>query len=248
MRNLKVSVITICYNSASVIAETMESVLAQTYPDIEYIIVDGASSDGTADIARSFEERFASTGRTLKVISEPDKGIYDAMNKGIRNATGELIGIINSGDSYEPEAVETAVSTYEEKAYDLFYADIKLVRPDGSYMVKHSKYDTFPTSRHWNHPTMFVTGAAYKELGLYRCEGIHDDFEFLLRARRAGMRISIVNKVLANFKTGGASNDKSLKKCRRRCMDRYRAYRLNGYSVFSMVECVAIEAAKFILS
>ena len=245
---MKVSVITICYNSASVIAETMESVLNQTWSDIEYIIVDGASTDGTADIAKSFEPRFVAGGRILKVISEPDRGIYDAMNKGIRNATGDLVGIINSGDSFEPEAVETAVSTYKDKPYDLFYADINLVRADGSVMVKHSKYDTFPTSRHWNHPTMFVTKAAYDELGLYRCEGIHDDFEFLLRARKAGMRISIVNKILANFKTGGASNDKSLKKCRRRCMDRYRAYRLNGYSPFAMVECVAIEAAKLILS
>ena len=244
----KFSIITICFNSEPVIRKTMESVLAQTYPEIEYLIIDGASRDGTVAAAREFEERFRERGYTLRIISEPDRGIYDAMNKGIRNASGEIIGIINSGDWYEPDAVQTAAEAYEKDPYDLFYADINLVRSDGSVIVKHSRHDRFPTSRHWNHPTTFVTRATYDELGLFRCEGIHDDFEFLLRARRAEKKIVIVNKTLANFAVGGTSNDKSLKKCIRRCRDRYHSYRINGYSPLSLVECVGIELAKLIIS
>lgn len=243
-----VSVITICFNSEAVISKTIESVLNQTYGEIEYLIIDGASKDRTVAIAEEYTERFKEKGYVYRISSEPDQGIYDAMNKGIRQASGKLIGMINSGDWYEPDAVETAVKAYEEDPYDLFYADINLIRENGSIMVKHSKMDRFPTSRHWNHPTMFVTSETYQELGLYRNEGIHDDFEFLLRARRAGKKVTIVKKTIANFVTGGASNAKSFAKCKKRCLDRYRDYRINGYSRLAIVECVAIEAAKFILS
>ena len=170
------------------------------------------------------------------------------MNKGIRQASGKLIGMINSGDWYEPDAVETAVKAYEEDPYDLFYADINLIRENGSIMVKHSKMDRFPTSRHWNHPTMVVRKAYYDEIGTYKCEGIHDDFEFFLRARKKNARITIKNVTLANFMTGGASNKKSFRQCKKRCKDRYKAYRDNGYGIWSWFECVGIEIAKFILS
>ena len=95
---------------------------------------------------------------------------------------------------------------------------------------------------------MFVTKQTYDDLGLYRAEGIHDDFEFYLRARRAQKKITIENTVLANFVTGGTSNAKSFAKCKKRCLDRYHDYRLNGYSRLSILECIGIEAAKFILS
>jgi hypothetical protein len=130
----------------------------------------------------------------------------------------------------------------------MFYADINIIKANGTIMVKRSKHDRFPTSRHWNHPTTFVTKKVYDELGAFRCEGIHDDFDFILRVRRAGKKIVIKNVVLANFRTGGASNDKTLKKCVKRCKDRYRCYRNNKYSPLYFVECFAIEAAKFILS
>ena len=245
---MKVSVITICFNSETVIAKTIESVLNQTYKEIEYLIVDGDSKDKTVEIAESYRERLEAEGIEYKVISEPDEGIYDAMNKGIRNATGELVGIINSGDYYEPEMIETAVSEYEKEPFDIFYADINLIKENGTVIVKHSKMDKLPTSRHWNHPTMVVKRAYYEEIGTYKCEGIHDDFEFLLRARKKNAKIRIVNKVLANFLTGGASNAKTFKKCKQRCKDRFHAYRVNGYGIWSLFECVAIEVAKFILS
>jgi len=245
---MTVTIITICFNSEAVIKKTIESVLNQTYTDIEYIIIDGASKDKTVEIAESYKYAFAEKGIDFKIFSEPDKGIYDAMNKGIAKATGELVGLINSGDFYEPQMIETAVKEYEEKPYDIFYGDINLIKDNGQIIVKKSKYDKFPTSRHWNHPTMVVRKAYYDEIGTYKCEGIHDDFEFFLRARKKNARITIKNVTLANFMTGGASNKKSFRQCKKRCKDRYKAYRDNGYGIWSWFECVGIEIAKFILS
>ena len=245
---MTVTIITICFNSEAVIKKTIESVLNQTYTDIEYIIIDGASKDKTVEIAESYKDAFAEKGIDFKIFSEPDKGIYDAMNKGIAKATGELVGLINSGDFYEPQMIETAVKAYEEKPYDIFYGDINLIKDNGQIIVKKSRYDKFPTSRHWNHPTMVVRKAYYDEIGTYKCEGIHDDFEFFLRARKKNARITIKNVTLANFMTGGASNKKSFRQCKKRCKDRYKAYRENGYGIWSWFECVGIEIAKFILS
>ena len=244
----KVTIITICFNSEAVIKKTIESVLNQTYTDVEYLIIDGASKDKTVEIAESYKDAFAEKGIDYKIFSEPDKGIYDAMNKGIAKASGELVGLINSGDFYEPQMIETAVKAYEEKPYDIFYGDINLIKDNGQIIVKKSKYDKLPTSRHWNHPTMVVRKAYYDEIGAYKCEGIHDDFEFFLRARKKNARITIKNVTLGNFMTGGASNKKSFKQCKKRCKDRYKAYRDNGYGIWSWFECVGIEIAKFILS
>lgn len=243
-----VSVITVCYNSAQTVRKAIESVLNQTYSNIEYTIVDGFSKDNTVEIARSYEDAFRQKGYTYRIISEKDNGIYDAMNKGIRMASGELVGMINSDDWYEPIAVETAVSAYQEKPYDLFYADINLIRPDGAIIVKRSRLDRFPSSRHWNHPTTFVTKKAYDEVGLYRCETVYDDFDLILRMRRAGKKVYIKNVILANFRTGGVSNAKSIIKCIERIKARYQYYRNNGYSPLYIVECVVMEVAKFILS
>ena len=244
----RVSVITISFNSEAVIKKTIESVLNQTYTDIEYLIIDGASKDKTVEIAESYKDAMKEKGIDYHIYSEPDKGIYDAMNKGIAKATGEFVGLINSGDWYEPNMIETAVKAYDEKPYDIFYGDINLIKDNGQIIVKKSKYDKLPTSRHWNHPTMVVRKAYYDEIGAYKCEGIHDDFEFFLRARKKNARITIKNVTLANFITGGTSNQKSFKQCKKRCKDRYKAYRDNGYGIWSWFECVGIEIAKFILS
>ena len=112
---MKVSIITICFNSEAVIRKTIESVLNQTYTDIEYIIIDGASKDKTVEIAESYRLSLEGKGITFNVYSEPDKGIYDAMNKGINKATGELVGLINSGDWYEPSMIPRL--TIEHVAY-----------------------------------------------------------------------------------------------------------------------------------
>ncbi len=243
-----VSIVTVCFNSEKTVRKTIESVLGQTYPDIEYLIVDGASQDNTVAIAREYEEQFRQKGYLYRIVSEKDNGIYDAMNKGIRLASGELIGIINSDDWYEPAMVQTAVEYYQAEGFDMFYADLNLVKEDGTVIVKRARMDKFPSTRHWNHPTTFITKKTYEEVGLYCCENIYDDYDLVLRIRRAGKKIVICNQVLANFRTGGVSNQKSLKKCMERCRIRYRNYRKNGYSRLSIIECVAMEVAKLILS
>ena len=248
LRYMKISVITICYNNERGLRKTIESVLRQDYSGaVEYLIIDGASTDGSVAVAESYRKRFAEKGYEYRIISEPDRGIYDAMNKGIRSSSGDIIGIINSGDWYRPYALRYVAAVYEKTAFDLFHADINLIRQNGSVIVKRSRYDRIVSSRHWNHPTSFVAKKVYDEMGLFRCEGIHDDFDFYLRVRRAGKKIVIRNRVLACFRVGGASNQKSLSKCLERIMDRYRAYRNNGYSRLYMIECLAMEAAKWIL-
>ena len=246
---MKFSIITICFNSEDIIRKTIESVLYQDYiGEVEYLIIDGASKDRTVDIAKEYKESFEKKGYRYIIISEPDNGIYDAMNKGIRRSTGDIIGIINSGDWYETKALSTVASVYMDSRFDMFYADINLIKKDGSIIIKHSKYDKIVTSRHWNHPTSFITKDIYDELGLYRCKGIHDDFEFLLRVKKTGKKIEIRNIVLANFMTGGASNSKSIKKSIKRIKDRYKCYRINGYSPLYFIECLGIEIAKIIIS
>ncbi len=246
--DMRVSIITVCYNSEKTIRKTLESVLGQTYPNIEYIIVDGKSTDATMAVVEEFAPKFEQKGYLYRTVSEKDKGIYDAMNKGVGLATGELVGIINSDDWYEPIAVETAVKAYQEEPYDLFYADINLIRADGSVIVKHSRFDKFPSSRHWNHPTTFITKKTYEEQGGYLCQTVYDDFDLILRLRRANKKAVIRNVVLANFRTGGVSNEKNLKKCIQRIKARYGYYRRNGYSRLYIFESVAMEVAKLILS
>lgn len=246
---MKFSIITICYNSEAEIRRTIEAVLKQNYKgEVEYLIIDGASTDRTVEIAESYRQQFEKKGYRYKILSEPDRGIYDAMNKGIRRSTGDIIGIINAGDWYEPNALRIVAKTYQRSSFDLFYADINLIKSNGTVIVKRSRYDKFlVSSRNWNHPTTFVTKKTYDELGLYLGKGIHDDYEFVLRARKAGKKIVIRNKILANFMVGGASNQKSLKKSVARIHDRYMCYQRNGYSPLYIVECVAMEIAKAIL-
>lgn len=244
---MKISVITVAYNSEKGIGKTIESVLSQTYGDIEYWIIDGKSSDRTVEIAESYRRAMEERGIVYRVVSEPDGGIYDAMNKGIRLAEGNIIGLLNSEDTYETEALQTVAETFEKTDCELMFADIRIYRPDGSSFVKKARLRNFQTSRDWNHPTTFVRAEVYKA-NPFRNLGIHDDYGFFLQMKRQNRKIVTVNKVLANFQMGGASNKKDFKAAKKRIMDRYRyCYRINGYSRWYMVECVAIEAAKFLL-
>lgn len=244
---MKISVITVAYNSENCIARTIESVLAQTYNDIEYWIIDGKSKDRTVEIAESYRAKLEARGIVYSIVSEPDNGIYDAMNKGIRLATGDVIGLLNADDTYEPHALQAVAETFEESNCELMFADIRIHKPDGSSFIKKARLRNIETSRDWNHPTTFVRADVYKA-NPFRNLGIHDDYGFFLQMKRQGRHIVTVDKVLANFRLGGASNRKNLKAARKRIMDRYKyCYRINGYSRWYMLECVAIEAAKMIL-
>lgn len=247
-----ISIVTPSFNSGKTIHTTIESILKQTYSQIEYIIVDGNSTDNTVVIAESYREALENRGISYQIISEPDRGIYDAMNKGIRRAKGELIGIINSDDWYEENALQRVAEVYEKNPFDMFYADLRIWQEDAQgnlkeKMIKHSRMRKLAVSRDWNHPTTFITKNVYQEFQ-YKLESVHDDWDLVLRIRKAGFKIVILNEVLANFRMGGASNEKDLKKCLARGKARYYIYRNNGYSRWYWWECVAIEMVKWVLS
>lgn len=247
-----ISIVTPSFNSEKTIYTTIESILKQTYADIEYIIVDGNSTDRTLEIAESYREALEKRGISYQIISEPDRDIYDAMNKGIRRAKGELIGIINSDDWYEENALQRVAEVYEKNPFDMFYADLRIWQEEVNgnlkeKMIKHSRLRKLAVSRDWNHPTTFITKEVYQKFQ-YKLESVHDDWDLVLRIRKAGAEIVVLNEVLANFRMGGASNEKNLKKCIKRGKARYRIYRNNGYSRWYWWECVAIEVVKWILS
>lgn len=247
MEDIQVSVITVCRNSEKTIRDTINSILCQTYHNLEYIIIDGKSSDRTMDIVREYRQAFAERQIAYCYLSEPDEGIYDAMNKGIRMASGELVGIINSDDWYEPEAIAVAAGYYEEAPYDLFYADLRVIGKKGSF-IKKSKNSGWVTSRYWNHPMTFIPRHVYDKY-LYKNESIHDDWDLILRIRKElpGCRIRVANKVLANFRRNGVSHEKSIKRAWERARTKYKIYRDNGYSRLYFIECYGTEVAKLVL-
>ena len=244
-QDIKVSIITVCLNSAETIRNTIESVLAQTYTNISYYIVDGQSSDGTPDIAESYREAFTGKGMRLFISSEKDNGIYDAMNRGIEMSDGELTGIINSDDRYEPEAVEKMVGKYHETHFDLAFADIRMIMESGKTFIKKARLRKYTTSRDWNHPTQFVARRVYDKYR-YRCENMSDDMDLYFRVRKAGYRIVVINEVLADFTMGGLSSSIPADQIIPRIKRRYKIYIQNGYSRFYIFECIGFELIKYI--
>lgn len=241
-----VSVTTVTYNSEKTLARTIESVLNQTYDNIEYLIIDGLSQDKTLEVAESYREKFAARGFAYTILSEADKGMYDAINKGIRLSKGEIIGNINSDDWYEPEAVEKAVGLMAETSCAYMYADLRIIKPDGSDFIKRARLQRLATSRGWNHPTQFALRAVHERFP-YKLESLHDDFDLFLKVRKSGYPIGVLNQVLANFTLEGMSHDRHLRTAASRGRCRYRIYRNNGYSRWYIVECIAIEGAKLLL-
>ena len=208
-----ISIVTVCFNSERHLAQAMESVARQTYDDIEYIVVDGNSSDGTLDIIRSFEGRF---GDRLRWISEPDDGIYDAMNKGIGVARGELVGLLNSDDAYAPDAVERIVSGWLRAGRpSAIYGDVEVMDEAGVTVrlerASHVGPGDFPREMPMCHQSLFVTADTYARLGgfdtRYRILG---DYEFLLRMVRAKERFARIDGPVARFRLGGACNSNTL--------------------------------------
>jgi glycosyltransferase involved in cell wall biosynthesis len=199
-----VSIITVTYNAQNSLLQTMKSVFSQTYLNIEYLIIDGGSTDGTVDVIREHESKITSW------LSEKDGGIYDAMNKGIRLAKGELIGMINAGDYYEPDAVESMVEAYiHNKGYGIFHGNINLLNEDGTFFkLKKPNTDLslFYKGMSLFHPTFFVQKSVYEKIGLYDLQfSIAADFDFILRNYLLGTKFYYVDQVIADFKQGGVS-------------------------------------------
>ena len=205
---MKISIITVSYNSESTIRNTIESVLEQDYADIEYIIVDGASTDDTMDIVSEYENHIA------HVISEPDKGIYDAMNKGINISTGDVIGILNSDDFYStPSSLSSLMNQMYSANADTVFADLVLVDPrDTSRVVRCYDSSRFHPSKlrfGWMpaHPTFLVKRELYEKFGGYSLNyRIAADYEMVARLLyKAGATYVYLPDIVVKMRAGGIS-------------------------------------------
>lgn len=209
---IKVSIITATYNSGRTLQDTIKSVLAQSYSDIEYIIVDGASADNTVDIIRQYEPLF---GGRLKWVSEKDCGIYDAMNKGIRMATGDVVGILNSDDYFtSDDVVATLASEFAaNKSLDAVYGDIHFIR-DGNPDKVFRYYSSALFRPFWlrfgfmpAHPSFYARKAVFDRAGLYKTDyAIGSDFEMMVRLFHTyGIRAKYIKKDFVTMRVGGVS-------------------------------------------
>ncbi|RZK40534.1 MAG: glycosyltransferase [Pedobacter sp.] len=206
---MKVSLISVTYNSEKYIRSCIESVIAQSYKDVEYIIVDGASTDSTIQIVESY-------GAAINhIISEPDKGIYDAINKGIKVASGDVIGILNSDDFLSNQHVlkQIADEFIKNKNLDAIYADVAFVeRTNGEKVLRYYSSQKF---RPWMfrfgfqpaHPTFYAKKSVFEKFGLYRIDmKIAGDFELLARfISRNKIRVKYIKQQFVNMRIGGVS-------------------------------------------
>ncbi len=204
-----ISIVTVCYNSENTLADTIQSILSQSYKRIEYIIIDGGSTDHSVDIIKSYEQEALSNGFIYRWISEPDKGIYDAMNKGIKLCTGIYIGIINSDDWYEPDAIENVVGAITSKE-----VIITGKRAKYTFQRKYRKtIDNNPNIERnihrymaVNHPSTFVPKSIYKKIGLFNTDyQLSADYDFFFRCVKENIPFIKLNTVLANMRDEGAT-------------------------------------------
>ena len=206
---MKISIITVCYNSESTIRDTIESVLAQDYQNIEYIIVDGESSDKTLDIIREYKDRIDT------VIYEPDKGIYDAMNKGVKASSGEYVGILNSDDIFShSNVISDLVRLLSDKKVDAVYGDLVLVdRNDTSKVVRSYSSKNF---KKWKirfglmlpHPTFYVKRSIFEKFGFYKLNyRVSSDFELITRFLCNGITYIRNPDVMVKMRQGGISSN-----------------------------------------
>lgn len=206
---MKFSIITVCYQSEKTIERTIKSVLAQTYKDYEYIIVDGCSKDRTLDIVKKYEPLFE--GR-MKWKSEPDKGIYDAMNKGIERSSGEMIGIVNSDDWLEPDTLEVVNEFSKNVEEDSVYTgDIRYYYVNGDVQVISYNYSKLKHCSKFyligvNHPATFVPKSLYEKYGTFDTNlKIMADGDFITRLYYNDVSFVFIPQVLSNQTDGGAS-------------------------------------------
>ena len=229
---MKISIITVSYNSAKTIEDTIKSVLSQTYPDIEYIIIDGGSTDGTLEIIKKYRDKIA------KFISEPDKGLFDALNKGIKMATGEIVGILHSDDFYaDGKIIESIAGAMAKQNADVCWGDLVYVdRNDIEKAVRYWKSSSYKKGKFkkgWMppHPTFFAKKELFEKYGYYKLEmRMAADYELMLRfMERYGVKTCYLPRVLTKMRIGGVSNRsfKNLKIMIRGNIDSYRAWKIN---------------------
>ena len=226
---LKISVITVCWNSEATIEDTLKSVAAQTHPSVEHIVVDGASTDRTMEIVRKYPH-------VAKVVSERDRGIYDAMNKGLALATGEVIGTLNADDFYaSPDVLSAVADTFQDASVDVTYADLCYVdQNDPTRIVRYWRSSAFVPGSYRNgwcppHPTFFVRRSAYQRFGNFDLGyRIASDVELTMRfLEKHRARFRYLQSVMVRMRLGGTTN-KSIRNIFRQNREIWRALRTHG--------------------
>ena len=230
---MKISIVTTTSNSAATIRDTLESVLSQTHQDWELIIEDGLSRDDTLSIVREFESR---CGDRMRIFSEKDEGLYDAMNRGIARATGDVVGILNSDDFYYDESVlEDINRAMEGQPVDCIYGDLKYVSAKNKHRVvriwKGSQHKEGAYLHGWHpaHPTFYARRECYDKLGVFNTSlEVSADFELMLRfIEVAGLRNRYIHRYFVKMRMGGESNG-NLRNIIRGNRNILRAMRENG--------------------
>ncbi|WP_297059543.1 glycosyltransferase family 2 protein [uncultured Duncaniella sp.] len=243
---MKISIITATFNSGATLRDTLESVLRQTHRDVEHIIKDGGSSDNTLEIAESFRRRYADAGKSLVIMSERDGGLYDAMNKGIDMASGDVIGILNSDDFYTSDDILSTVER-EIEGFDAVYGDVHYVKsPDLGRCVRYYSSRAF---RPWKmrmgympaHPSFYCRRRVYALYGKFDTSfKVAADFEQLLRLIFINrIAIRYISKDFVTMRTGGVSSS-GLQSHRKIFADHMRAYRKN-----KVHSCILFEGIRY---
>jgi glycosyltransferase len=227
---VKITIITICFNAQKTIADTICSVTEQCYPDIEYIVVDGGSTDATKEQVTSHSTRIA------KFVSESDAGIYDALNKGIALATGDVIGFLNADDVYADKQVLSRIAAvFNDSSVDACYGDLVYVDAVNTQrIVRTWRSGAFRSNKMYTgwmppHPTFFVRRTVYAQNGGYRTDiGTSADYELMVRyILRCKITLAYIPHTLVRMRTGGISNASLLNRIRAHLMD-WKAWRVNG--------------------
>lgn len=200
--SVKFSIITVTFNSESTVEQTIKSVLSQSFFNFEYILMDGASTDGTLDIIK----RYADSDDRIKYISEPDDGIYDAMNNGIKMATGDVVALLNSDDYYEPDALGKIVQHIPETSRYVIYGMVRLLKEEKESMVVLYSHNGLP-ERMMMHPACFVSKKLYEEYQYdtnYKSAADYDLFMKLYQNK--DVEFIPVYDIISNFRLGGMSS------------------------------------------
>ena len=212
---MKISIITTCYNRGETIRGAIESVLAQDYPDIEYIVVDGASKDHSMAVINEYRERIA------KMVSEPDHGMYEAINKGIRMSTGDIIGLVHSDDIlYDKHTVSTIVEEFEKTKADFVYGDGIFVNPEDTNKIvrnwRSGAYHRWKVRCGWLplHPTCYIRRDVMMREGLYdESYKIAADSDLLVRyLYKANLKVAYLRRKIVRMRMGGLSTDSAKRK------------------------------------
>jgi glycosyltransferase involved in cell wall biosynthesis len=229
---MNISIVTVVFNSEKTIANTIESILNQSIPVFEYLIIDGCSTDDTLSIINSYIPFFKDKGIAFHVFSERDSGIYDAMNKGINHAKGDWIGILNSDDFYENDTIESLVNFINiNNDCELIFGDMNLydnsnyvhVKPNLNLRILYNSMSIF-------HPSIFIKKRIYDSFGCYSLDfKLSSDWDFVLKLYHNNVRFFYLNKILSNFTIGGAGSGFKWIHFKERFIIRHKYFRVSTF-------------------